>query len=923
MILLQLRSLALIGLLTLVVAPAMARVHVEAASGTPFGVAKITISPIDGDVSKLVLNNGFGFDDPEGRILYPVFVPGKFAQFLNNVLKPAQSIEPSTITVYFLFRGDAPFAASLYTPRKDTFSVTPSDRPLRLHERLLEEWWREYRRTLRSHEDEGAYPKNIDAYLEASLASRMGLKLDPVNDKQKQDGGHITSLHLLVGSEQAKANLIHGAFGRVAPHSTTLLPLPPPITFSEPTIPSLDEEVKIERIAMRTPQECFYIQFGRFNHFLWLTDLLKDYGGDIGRMAVLRGQSKSMNEQIERRLGVKQNALAKLLGETVIEDIAIVGRDAFFDEGPALGVILHAKNNLLLTSDIQRQRREAFVRETPNGAKEEQIKILDREASMMTTPDHAFRSIMVSDGDFHLVTTSLEIAKRFIQTRDGEGSLGATQEFRSLRKQFANTRKDTVFAYFSSYFFQGLLTPQYQIEQRRRLTSLIEMEMLTLARMAAKAEGTALTAASDLETQGYLPKGFSARADGSTILESEAGFADSLRGARGSFLPITDMPMEGVSAEELSIYESLTESWRGRQLDPLLVAVRHEHDDATGIERLHIDARVALFDREKYRVLLDSFGPATKTAMTRPADDIIHVQAVLTGNPIMKSDQVSHLVLGVKDMPPLEQLKPEGLLRTLDFLRSTPGYLAAWPRVGLLALMPIRLGPESTADGIQRLLFGVWRLRQDQLTAFSFDRSLLENLPGKLTPVETEREAQVRIEVADLTKSQLSGWINAISYERARQTSEANIKAIHWVSQQFRVPRDACLELVEKYVGAKLVCVLGGEYVLTKAPSGLEMWESNRALLENETTRPPEYQAPFLVWFRGMRLEAKIEDTQVEAHGFIDLLRKSGPKESAPSFWDLLNGAPKGGKTFEIPPPLPTAPSDGGAKPADKTRRAF
>ncbi len=919
----QLRSAVCVGLLCMMVAPVMARVHVEAARGAPFGVAKVTINPIDGDALKLVLNNGFGFDDPEGRVLYPVFVPGRFAQFLNNVLKPAESIEPSTITVYFLFRGDAPFSASLYSPRRDTFTVTPGDRPPKLHERLLEEWWREYRRTLRSHEEEGAYPKNIDAYLEASLASRMGLKLDPVNDKQKQDGGHITSLHLLVGSEQAKANLIHGAFGRTNANSITLLPLPAAMTFAEPTIPAVEGEVNIERIAMRTPRECFYIQFGRFNHFLWLTDLLRDYGGDIGRMAVLRGQSKSMNEQIERRLGVKQNALAKLLGETVVEDIAIVGRDAFFDDGPALGVILHAKNNLLLTTDIQRQRREAFTREAPNGAKEEKIKILDRDASLMSTPDHAFRSIMVSDGDFHLVTTSLEIAKRFIETRDGEGSLGATNEFRTIRTQFANSRKDTVFAYFSSFFFQGLLSPQYQIEQRRRLTSLIEMEMLTLARMSAKAEGNALVAAPDLVAQGLLPKGFGARADGSAILESETGFADSIRGARGSFLPITDMPMEGASADELAIYESLTDSWRGRQLDPLLVAIRHEHDAATGIERLHVDAKVALFDREKYRVLLDSFGPATKTAMTRPADDIVHVQAVLTGNPIIKTDQVSHLVLGVKDMPPLEKLKPEGLLRTLEFVRSTPGYLAAWPRVGLLALMPIRLGPESTADGIQRLLFGVWRLRSGELTAFSFDRSLLENLPGMIAPVETEREAQVRIEVADLTKSQLSGWINAISFERARQTSEANIKAVHWLSQQFRVPRDACMGILEKYVGAKLVCVLGGEYVLIKAPSGLEMWESSQALLANETERPAEYQAPFLTWFRGMRLEAKIEESQVEAHGFIDLLRKSGPKESAaPSFWDLLNGAPKAGKAEEIPPPLPTAPAEEVPGPK-KARRAF
>jgi hypothetical protein len=902
---------------------AQARVTVEAAKGKLFGVAKVTINPIDGEAMKLVLNNGFGFDDPDGRILYPVFVPGKFAQFLNTLLRPEERIDPSTITVYFLFRGDTPFSAKLYSPQKYDFVVTPSDRPQRLHERLLEEWWREYRRMLRSHEDEGAYPKNIDAYLEASLASRLNLKLDPVNEHKKRDGSPMSSIHLLIGSEQAKADLIHNSFGRREIAEPLELLAPPTDDGFQDELPTVPDEIAVEAIAMRAPRECFYVHFGRFNHFLWLSDLLQDYGGDISKMAVLRGQSKSMNEQIERRLGVKQNALAKLLGESVVNDIAIIGRDAFFDEGPALGVLLHAKNNLLLTTDLGRQRGEALAKEKANGGTEQKIRILDHDASYMGTPDHAFRSIMVSDGDFHLITTSMEIAKRFLETREGEGSLGATNEFRATRSQYAIDRKDTVFAYFSTYFFHGLLSPQYQIEQRRRLTSLVEMEMLTLARMAAKAEGMEAMDSTDLVAQGLLPRGFAERADGSAILESAAGFADSLRGARGSFLPVTDTPLEGVSREELANYSNVVDSWRGRKLDPLLVAIRHEHGEVEGVERLHIDARLSLIDREKYKVLLDSFGPPTKTAITRPVDDIVHVQAVLTGNPVIKTDDVAHLVLGIKDLPPLEHLRPEGILRTLDFIRTTPGYLAAWPRIGLLALIPIRLGPESTADGIQRLVFGVWRLRAGDLTAFSFDPSLLETLPSQIVPIQTDRAAQVRVEVADLTKTQLSGWINAISYERARQTSAANIKAIHWISQQFRVPRDASLTILEKYVGAKLVCVLGGEYVLTKAPSGLEMWESSQALLANETERPVDYQAPFLVWFRGMRLEGTIEETEVEAHGFIDLMRKAGPKPSGPSFWDLLNGAPKPAKAEEIPWPLPTSPTEEIPAPHGKTKRAF
>src|SRR5690606_14318945 len=118
-----------------------------------------------------------------------------------------------------------------------------------------------------------------------------------------------------------------------------------------------------------------------------------------------------------------------------------------------------------------------------------------------------------------------------------------------------------------------------------------------------QAEKSSATTVHELIAAGYLPASFSQRFDGSQIVENDGVFSDSLRGARGSFLPITDTPLDEVSGEELAFYKQLERDWRGRQLDPLVVTLRHEPGPEPGIERLHLDARLALLDREKYKVI--------------------------------------------------------------------------------------------------------------------------------------------------------------------------------------------------------------------------------------------------------------------------------------------------------------------------------
>ena len=148
------------------------------------------------------------------------------------------------------------------------------------------------------------------------------------------------------------------------------------------------------------------------------------------------GSNYNLNQRMERQLGLRQSKLAEMFGEKVIADVAMIGTDTFLREGAAIGVMFQARNSPALMADFTQQRTTA-VKET-KGAKLETITIAGRPVSFISTPDNALRSFFVSDGDFHLITTSRTIAEWFLQTGAGKHeSLGASEDFRLRANQHA------------------------------------------------------------------------------------------------------------------------------------------------------------------------------------------------------------------------------------------------------------------------------------------------------------------------------------------------------------------------------------------------------------------------------------------------------------------------------------------------------
>lgn len=888
----------------------------EAYFGDPFGVAKITI-PIEEKDRELLRTNGLIIAEANQRVHYPVFSSGVAKKIIDVVAGESDQL-PKTMTVYFLFTGKEPFTVKVYTTSAFTVRLEPTAGRLLQRNLLNRAWWREFNSAARTRKLQSDYPPVIETYLTAMLGQRLELPkplIERTTDLLLVKDQVQNIIDFFLGAELRHLKLMRETMiGNSRSVGRPTHRLPPDVFPPLPAFAINEGGPKIEAIASRVPEECFYVRFGQWQNQVWLKRLTREYGGDIGRMAILRGIEPNSIVRFEEQLCLEQDPLAETFGQTVISDFAVIGRDLNMNEGAALGVLFEERN-ALLASQIKTARSKILKREKPHGVSEQTVEISGKKVSLMSSADNRIRSFYVKDGKYHLITNCKDLVRRFFECGESKRCLKNSAEFIQTRAAYPLDRDDTVFAFMPTNFFRAMLSSKYQIENARRQQALVDMELLQLAMAAARSEGFGDLLPNELMAAGFLPPDFSDRVDLSGPIATRDRIIDSLRGARGCFTPIPDIKVEGITAAELEQLEKQNElvkqEWKN--MVPLVATIKRQRlDRKQGTERLTFSANISSLLGKQTDFLTGLLGEPTQYKHGTSPNDIVSVHASIRGGLLTKSDPQHQLFTCVQNEPtPPITVKPSGFFSWLQLLKGFPGYMGAWPKPGFLDTFTPQLArPDEHGFSYSRLL-DLHRMQYGEYSILSFDKDRLINLRPNLGAVQTEAIGQVHTRIGDLSTSELVPLINTLFYQRALQASLGNIKLLNAMTQQLNISPDVARQELEKLIDGKLICSLEGDYKTFTHQNGRQYWTSN--LLPPAAMRqvPEDYTTNLLRWFRGAELTLLAEKGQVVVSGYVDMKRhkveseKSTKATGIPGFNFFGSGTKKDKSTKKKNPDKP------------------
>ena len=119
----------------------------------------------------------------------------------------------------------------------------------------------------------------------------------------------------------------------------------------------------------------------------------------------------------------------------------------------------------------------------------------------------------------------------------------------------------------------------------------------------------------------------------------------------------------------------------------------------------------------------------------------------------------------------------------------------------------------------------------------------------------------------------------AITHEvpRGDKIPGGNVRFLHALMHQLRVPANEARSTAERLLQARLVCPLGGTFELTTAEHRAPRWRSSawkHTSLYQVTGAPDGFRSPVFDWFAGVSIELNFDRNSLWSHIDLDTFAK-------------------------------------------------
>ncbi|MEM6991575.1 MAG: hypothetical protein AAF721_13805 [Myxococcota bacterium] len=346
-----------------------------------------------------------------------------------------------------------------------------------------------------------------------------------------------------------------------------------------------------EPLAAATPADFWYVRFDDIRVLLRVLDEASAWITPVAHIMEERAEVHALSERYQRQLGLRRTGLAKALGHTVIDRVAIVGSDPYLREGSDVTFIFEVGNDALFDRELAAHMK-AYRAEVPGIAASTSVH-RGHTITVNRDPAGRVRQYRARVGDRSVVSNSAAACRAVLDAIDGQRPrLSDEQDLAYMLAR--DPGEHDGFAFLSDRFIAAVVGPRQKVLAARRQQAL--SELLTpgyAALLYGWLQGSTPSTTQDLLDARLLARDELTHRDGSPIVFEPGATARSRWGTPAALTPLIDLPAPTlVTADEQAAYgrfaSGYQDYWRDF-IDP--IAVRMDLDDGD-TARAVIDVRV-------------------------------------------------------------------------------------------------------------------------------------------------------------------------------------------------------------------------------------------------------------------------------------------------------------------------------------------
>jgi hypothetical protein len=408
-----------------------------------------------------------------------------------------------------------------------------------------------------------------------------------------------------------------------------------------------------EPLAAYVPAEFWYARVDDIRLLLRLLDEADTWITPMVQIMQQNPEDRGLTDRYQRQLGLRRSELAKLLGHTVVGQVAVAGSDPYLREGTDVTLIFQLKQPEVFDAELTRQLA-AIGAEVP-GIEVMPSEIYGVPVVRNADPAGIVRQYRARVGDVAFVSNSPGALKKILAAVQGQAPrLGDEPDLKYMLARDPGTHQ--AFAFLSDKFIAAVIGPQQKVQAARRQEALAELLAPGYAALlygwlyGHAPESTDALRASGLLDAEELKHGDDEKS-AITFVPREG--ARSRWGSPAALTPLIDLPaIEKVSEEERQAYDNFAlgyqQYWK-QFIDP--VAIRLDvRDDAAG-SIADVDVRVLPLISSTDYSEIESIVGKTRVKVAAQDRGLLAVWAVGQDSELRRDmDQIMRSITGKGDV---------------------------------------------------------------------------------------------------------------------------------------------------------------------------------------------------------------------------------------------------------------------------------